>query len=1013
MILIFICFFLSGFGGLVYESLWTRHLTHVIGGSPYAISIILSVFMGGLGLGGALGGRLADRIARPAGLLRTYGILELIIGAYAIALPSIMSAFQPVFAAVYGKCYGQPFLYKAIVSLLCALLLIVPVLCMGATLPVLGKYCVRRPDRVGGPLSFLYAINTIGAAVGVLAAGFWLFPTLGLKATALCAAAVNAAVGGLCLFLARREASSSPTGSALTTASETVVQAKPSATKEPTVTAKSLDKPPAAKSPRAIPDALPDSHSAFLANSLSSPLPAGFRAAVIIFALSGFCAMAYEVVWTKVLTLIMGPTTYSFTLVLAVFITGLALGGWAFGRIADRIANPGWLLAVTQGAAALLALAAGHRMGNSLFLFQKIDFLFNDRFGGSLFLKSLFLFVFMLAPAVCLGAAFPLTMRMAARTGDHLGRSIGFAYAANTFGGVLGAWSAGFLLIPHLGSETSLGLLAALQAIGAGALAFRSLRGRKEAASRWILACAPALLALLSCFAYPNWDRTALGKAANRNLGEELGETSWMDAMLNHHPATPALMPESQVFYGDGIGGFTSVWRSANLLGGEEYSLFVSGKADASSQADMFTQVLLSQFPMLMHPHPKRVMVLGLASGVTAGEVLNYDVDRLDVLEINPQVAQASDFFKPWNNNVLADPRTRLILQDAKAHLLLSREKYDVIISEPSNPWMAGLAELFTREFFQRAKASLNDGGVMVEFLHSYQMDWNIFSMVGRTFAEVFPDGMLVRTMPDDRRLPGSASDYLLVGFKGGKELPDAMRPALRDNPEKRAALAKSRNLKLSDPRLFSRLVEGENLKDLFGPGPIHTDDKPLLEFAAPKLRFTYDSRAIEAAIAAGAVLSDSLRRLRDSLRTDPEARLGFAEYALSVFKPFPGMLPWAETDSLQRRRFKPELEGYCTAIHVTDWDFLDDGEMRTACSVMQMGALNRTLKTGGSATVYLAMGEVCMVNGVAGNAYKFYGKALEIAGEGSYVGREARSRMEQILAAVRDAHPGAENPVP
>src|SRR5258706_7654443 len=133
----------------------------------------------------------------------------------------------------------------------------------------------------------------------------------------------------------------------------------------------------------------------------------------------------------------------------------------------------------------------------------------------------------------------------------------------------------------------------------------------------------------------------------------------------------------------------------------------------------------------------------------------------------------------------------------------------------------------------------------------------------------------------------------------------------------------------------------------------------------------------------------------------------------MSVFKPFPGMLPWAATDSLQRRRFKPGLEAYCTAVHVTDWDFLDDAEMRTACSVMQMGALNRTLKIGGSATVYLAMGEVCMVNGVAGNAYKFYGKALEIAGEGSYVGREARSRMEQILAAMRASAPGPGKPNP
>jgi spermidine synthase len=974
-ILLLICFFVSGFGSLIYETLWTRHITHVIGGSPYAVSIILTVFMGGLGLGGALGGRLADRLSAPAKLLRAYGILEIAIGAYALALPSLLSLFRPLFSAIYVRWYGAPFLYNGLVFALCAALLLLPVLCMGATLPLLGRYCVRGSDKVGGPLSLLYSINTLGAAAGVLAAGFWLFPSLGLKAATLIAAVLNAAVGAACAALAGKAS-----------------RAEGAGVKSAVASAAAGNGP--SRAARGTAKVTHDSDS----------IPWGFQGALAVFAVSGYCAMAYEVAWTKVLTLLMGPTTYAFTLVLAVFITGLAAGGWAFGRLADRARNPAWMLAATQAAAALTALFAGHRMGNSLFLFQKIDFQFADRFGPALAAKSLVLFAFMIAPTFFLGAAFPLAMRLAAGAKSavakgasapgNLGRAIGTAYAVNTCGGVLGAWSAGFLLIPGLGSERSLGLLAAIQAIAAALLAFPALRGRGEGAWRWAASLGTAALVLGLCAAYPGWDRAALGRAANRILGPESAAVSWTDAFLGRHPVPPALMPERQEFYGDGIGGFTSVWRTRNLVGSDEYGLFVSGKADASSRLDMFTQVLLSQFPMALHPHPKKVMVLGLASGVTAGEALAYDIDRLDVLEINPQVRAASGFFERWNGKVLEDPRTRFILQDAKAHLLLSKEKYDVIVSEPSNPWMAGLGELFTREFFERARDRLEDGGILVEFLHSYQMDWDVFSLVGRTFAQVFPDGMLVRTMPDDRRLPGSSSDYLLVGVKGGG------RPRFLDTPEKRAALARSKNLRLSDPRLFYRMVETEDLAGLFGAGPINTDDLPLLEFRAPKLRFTMDSRAIEGAIAAKASLSPATLALRDSLRADPAERLDFAEYALSVSKPFPGMMDWAAADTAMRARFAKSLERYCEEVHVVDWDFLDDEEMRTRCSVHQMGALNRNLKNGGSAAVYLAMGEVCMVNRVPANAFKFYGKALESAGEGSSVGREARARMEAIRAA-------------
>ncbi len=936
----------------------------MIGGAPYAVSIILTIFMGGLGIGCVLGGRLADRLTKPGKWVQAYGILELIIGLYALILPPLLVWAKPIFSSVYANWYYRPFIYNSFSFLICSILILIPVLCMGATLPLVSRNFVRSPVKVGGPISLLYAINTFGAATGVLAVGFWLFPSLGLKVTTLVAALINGLVGFFCLALGPR-----------------------------------LNRIDGLKPLNPIGFAKP-----LIKTSLKE-----IRLIFFVFCISGFCSMAYEVAWTKVLTLIMGPTSQAFSLVLTVFITGLAAGGWAFGRISDRIKNPAWWLAISQAAVAFSALMAGQRMGNSSFLFQKIDFTFVGQFGIALAIKSVVLFIFMFVPTFLLGAAFPLSMRLVASDAERMGRSIGKAYAMNTLGGVMGAWCTGFLLIPYFGSERSLGLLAILQIVSAGVVAYFALKGKKEKAWKWALSIMAILIILPISIANPNWDRAALSRASNRSLGSDMAETSWLDAFINHQPPPRKLLAEEQVFYGDGIGGFTSIWRSVNLLGIPEFSLYVSGKADASSHGDMFTQTLLGQFPMQLHPNPKKIMVLGLASGVTAGEVLNYNIDRLDLLEINPQVVAASRFFEPWNGKVLNDPRTHLILQDAKAHLLLSHEKYDVIISEPSNPWMAGLAELFTKEFFERARDHLSEGGVLVEFLHSYQMDWKVFSLVGRTFANVFPQGMLVRTMPDDRRLPGISSDYLLVGVKG------TGTPLIKSSPEKILALARSHNVSLANPLLLYRLVESENLPGLFGNGPMNTDDLPLVEFMAPKLRFDFNSSEIEAKIADGAKLSESIRILRDSLKADPESRTGFAVYAFSIAKPFPGMLDWSSATPNQRDAFSKAMETYCTENHILDWDFLDQVEMKNKCSIIQMAGLNRYLKSGGPAAVFLGMAEVCMVNNVPANAYKFYKKALESAGPNSLVGQEAQLRMNEMGLSFDQRSPviksGSESP--
>ena len=269
-------------------------------------------------------------------------------------------------------------------------------------------------------------------------------------------------------------------------------------------------------------------------------------------------------------------------------------------------------------------------------------------------------------------------------------------------------------------------------------------------------------------------------------------------------------------------------------------------------------------------------MVLGLASGMTAGEALYYPIDRLDVLEVNKEVIKACEFFTPWNNGVLRDPRAHILFQDGRNHLELTRRTYDVIISEPSNPWMAGLANLYTLEFFRTVRDRLRDKGIFVQWIHSYEMDWPTFAMVGRTFSEVFPRGVLMTTLT-------GVGDYLLVGFKGEQGLD--LKVALEQFKYAR----KSRNMTLPDPRLLFHLVMAEDLKGLFGTGPLHTDSWPRLEFAAPRLLYGKDSGIAEKIMRNRSLSLRTKEIIEASSTTDDLIHM--VAFSASVFSPLFGIV--------------------------------------------------------------------------------------------------------------------------
>ena len=891
------CFFFSGSAGLIYQVLWVRMIDKVIGSAPFAVATVLSIFMGGLALGSYLAGRYVDRLASSNVLLSLYGKLEVIVGAYALILPFLISAARPLYQTAYALLFRHFWFYQISAFLGCLLLLILPTCLMGATLPVLCRFYVARLDHLGLRSGTLYGLNTIGAALGALFCGFFLISSFGVWGTLLVAAGINLFVGGACIVVAARTGETAGTSQANRQGERTSKKRR---------TAESVPNGSDSRSIR--------------------------RWALWIFGVSGFCAMAYEVIWTRLLGLVIGPTTYSFTLVISTFIIGLAAGSILFGWLGDRVKRLFFLLAWTQVFVSVLALAVSQFLGNSQFLFAKLIHLLQDNFQVMILAQSIFLFLILLGPTIFLGATFPLVNRIYARSMSVLGESIGKAYAINTLGAILGSFSAGFLVIPLLGKEGGLRLVVALQLITASLALIREGYGLERRRRIGVASTAVALLGLLLLSHFPSWNRNVLSRGWYRNfdaIENELDRTSWHDALWT---GSGVLAKQQEglevVFYGDGIGGFTTVEKETTSLGTVEYALYNSGKADASSHGDRSTQTLSAHIPILFHPSPEKVMVLGLASGMTSGEVLHYPVKQLDILEINEQVVAACrDFFAPWNNTCLNDPRTRLIVQDGRNHLALTDERYDVIISEPSNPWMAGLANLYTLDFFRLVKERLRDKGIFAQWIQSYEMDWDTFALLGRTFTEAFPEGTMMKIGP---------VDYLFMGFAGTGRLD--WNIAVENIQYAR----RSSNVSFGGSTFLVHLVMTEDLRELFGPGPIHTDNRPYLEFSAPRKLYAA-GLDLDRIVGAKRRLSYETSKILGA-SSDPETFLDLIEFAGSANVPLFSMLAIESLTAPQKNRYMAIVKHFCERALVPSYHVFIGSEPRKVCADIHVAKIRHRL---------------------------------------------------------------------
>jgi len=891
---IIVCFFLSGTAGLVYEVLWVRIFGKVIGSAPLAVASVLTVFMAGLALGSYIASKKVDGIRSRGDLLWLYGLLECGIGCYALLLPLLVKSTKPLYVLLYGRLFDDFWLYNLCSFFVCSVLLLLPVLMMGATLPVLSRFFVHQLSSLGQRVGLLYGVNTIGAAVGVVLAGFFLIERLGLWGTILAVAGLNLTVGLICVVAGKKvlRFQTEPSGGGGTTTA---------------------------------PEARSDGARVHSAGDI--------RLALAVFAVSGFCAMAYQVIWTRLLGLLIAPTTYAFSLVVGTFIIGLAIGNVLFGRMADRVKDLMSLLALTQIAAAGFALAASQFLGVSQFFFAKLLFALQESFGQAMVVQFLVIFFILFWPTLFLGATFPIVNKIYATSLSSLGRSIGRAYAVNTVGAVCGSFAAGFFLIPVLGKEGSLSVLVGGQAALALLVLAWILKDRSSQPRFRAIQFVFPMVCLGLVFVYPDWNRGLLSYGRYQipaDLTQHFRRSGWLASLWHGEKILDRQQQGREVvFYGDGIGGFTTVEKHTDSMGTIRYTMLNSGKPDATSHDAAATQALLAHIPLVFHPSPANVVILGLGSGMTAGEVLHYPVRRVDVLEINEQVIKAAHFFDDWNNRFAEDPRTRIIVQDGRNHLLLSRMQYDVVISEPSNPWMAGMASLYTQESFETIRERLNDGGIFIQWVNAGRMDWPTLAMVGKTFAEVFSNSLMMVS-------PVGGADFFFVGIKGN----DPLRLSVAEG--NLGFASRSKVMRLADARLLYHLILTDRVAAMFADGVIHSDDRPYLEFAAPRHLYA-SSRGIANELKQRPRISEATAAIIES-SSNLETALNMAELSTSMFAPEFPAIDLAAATPQQMSRYRSLVREFCAKRVIENYMMFYDDRSREICADVQTGFIERHL---------------------------------------------------------------------
>jgi len=767
----------SGCAALIYEIVWFQLLRQVIGASAVSLGILLSSYMGGLFLGSLAFPKYVSMRHHP---LRAYALLELGIGACGV----LMLVVLPLVRLVYVGIVGYGFLGILLRAVVCLLLLLPPTILMGATLPAISRY--METTRIGiARIGMLYTANIGGAVAGCLLAGFWLLRVYDMVVATFFAAAINALIAAVSLMLAAKGAKFAP--------------------------------------PR-------DEQETLAATRATNPW------VYVVIGVSGFTALGAQVVWTRLISLLFGGTVYTFSIILAVFLVGLALGSGAGSLLARQLRRPGTALALTQLLLVIAIPVAAFMIGREIpFWSLNPDFADNIwlRYGHDLLRAG----VAMSLATVLWGASFPLALAAVGRPHEDAGSLVGRVYAANTVGAILGSAAFSLYMIPTFGTQQSqqrLVLLSGLAALsmfiadrlvadeetvvadGGGADLLRRAGGVAGAVRLGVVV---VLMAALTVIMVPAVTRVPDGLIAYGRFVED-----W-DAV------------EAYRYVGEGMNSSVAVsdWPEDNVR-----SFHVGGKVVASTrQVDMRLQRMLGHLPALFQGAPRSALVVGFGAGVTTGSFVVHDtVERIVVCEIEPLVPQAAaEWLGPENFFVRDDPRTEILFDDARHFIATTDEKFDIITSDPIHPWVSGSAALYSAEYYELVKQRLNPGGVVAQWLPLYETNEEAVKSSLATFMEAFPNGTVWNS-----DIYGDGYDVVMIGSVDPMQIDvQAIQQQIDDNPDLRQSLA-SIDLGSAYQILSSYAGSGSDLQPWLTDAQINRDRSLRLQYLAGLALDEYNS---------------------------------------------------------------------------------------------------------------------------------------------------------------------------
>ena len=741
-VIILASFFLSGACALLYEVAWMRMLGLVFGVSTFAVSTVLTSYMAGLALGSYYFGRKADSVKNP---IKLYAMLEAGMGIIAFAVPFIFSSLDGIYGFIYRKFSFTGFSLNAVRFILSFLVLIIPTTLMGGTLPVLSKIFAKGRKDMGASTGLLYAVNTLGAVFGCFITGFFLIRNLGVQNSIWIAAVINIAISVIFLVFVRP-------GS----------------------------KVESQKEDSAVP-ALKSDYGAKIIGYIKW-----------FFCISGFCALSYEVLWTKSMIFFLPNNTYSFSIMLTTYLAGIAIGSFIFSGVVKKLNGLLTLLGILQfliGISAVFSVIMLYRIDPVI---ENIWVELGRTWWGFVLAAFINTSILMLIPTFLFGAVFPVVIKICLSEMDKTGKTIGTIYSINTAGTIAGSFIAGFILVPIIGITKGLMFIAFINVLAGAAIILLNPRINK---TRKITTVSAAMIFIFVCaMVVPAGKPIILYSSAFKRTGEG----------------------NKLLYYKEGATSTVSVVRSPEGIN----MLSVDGGYTAfASIGDLQVHLMLSYLPYLLCNDPKNSLVIGYGMGVTAYSLIQPQTQRVDCVEIASEELEASRFFSDINHDVLNDPKFHLIIEDGRNYLLMTDKKYDIISSNAVHVKQS--PNLYTTQFYEVCRKRLNPGGVMCQWMPSNWMKEEEFRGLIKSFKNVFPHSCMWYVNP---------AHYVLIGTDSRLNIDFKLFTEKLNSQKVKSDLE---GVFMNDPYLLlSRCIMSEDMLDAYVKGSkAHDDNYPYAEF--------------------------------------------------------------------------------------------------------------------------------------------------------------------------------------